>query len=134
VRRCTLACRNSCPARTAYDLEFRISWPQECPGPRHIPDSAIGSDIYSRILYISRSLWLTIILLSLLAFLYTAYDCVQLYMKQTSSTTTTGSDPRLPSITVCNINQLRFLFTLFHFFLHICPCKNLVTNHQSLKN
>jgi len=47
---------------------------------------------------------MTVVVLSFVAFLYTAYDCVQLYMKDVTARAESG---RLPSITVCNVNPLR---------------------------
>jgi len=60
-----------------------------------------------------RWLWLGVVVVSLLAFLYMAYDCVQLYVKQSSSVVTSGNDnaplARLPAVTICNVNHLRFI-------------------------
>jgi len=51
-----------------------------------------------------RSVWATLVVLSLAAFLYMAYDCVALYIHNATERAETA---RLPSITICNINPLR---------------------------
>jgi len=52
---------------------------------------------------------MTVVVLSFAAFLYMAYDCVQLYMKDV---TRRAETVRLPSMTVCNVNPLRSPFFL----------------------
>ena len=68
--------------------------------------------IYGDNVYIVRSVWLAVVVLSLLAFFYTAYECVQLYVKERSLVVTSGPQAHLPSITICNVNQLRSIIVL----------------------
>jgi len=66
---------------------------------------------------------MAVVVLSLVAFLYSAYDCLQLYMKESSRVVNGGSaTSRLPSITVCNVNQLRSA-AFFWYNVYVCAAR-----------